>query len=84
LTLDAIFYLVRGGTAWAQLPHDFPPYHTVYGIYGGPTAHQRRTRSSPGVVHPGANATSFTNTYLWGNFRGNPRELVEKYYDAHL
>ncbi len=29
-------------------------------------------------------ATSFTNTYSWGNFRGNPRELVEKYYDAHL
>jgi hypothetical protein len=34
LILDAIFYLVRGGIAWAQLPHDFPPYHTVYGIYG--------------------------------------------------
>ena len=29
-------------------------------------------------------ATSFTNTYHWGNFRGNPRELVEKYYDAQL
>ena len=34
LILDAIFYLVRGGIAWAQLPHDFPPYHTVYGIFG--------------------------------------------------
>src|SRR6267378_4701128 len=34
LIRDAIFYLVRGGIAWAQLPHDFPPYHTVYGIYG--------------------------------------------------
>lgn len=29
-------------------------------------------------------ATSFVNTYHWGNFRGNPQELVEKYYDAHL
>lgn len=32
--LDAIFYLVRGGIAWAQLPGDFPPYQTVYGIFG--------------------------------------------------
>lgn len=32
--LDAIFYLVRGGIAWAQLPRDFPPHQTVYGIFG--------------------------------------------------
>ncbi len=30
---DAIFYLSRGGIAWAQLPHDFPPAKTVYDIY---------------------------------------------------
>ncbi len=29
-------------------------------------------------------ATSFTNDYQWGNFRGDPRRLVELYYDAHL
>jgi len=34
LVLDAIFYLVRGGIAWAALPHEFPPYQTVYGIFG--------------------------------------------------
>ncbi|WP_405165561.1 IS5 family transposase [Nocardia sp. NBC_01499] len=33
LVCDAIFYLVRGGIAWAQLPHDFPPAKTVYDIY---------------------------------------------------
>jgi transposase len=33
LVLDAIFYLIRGGIAWAQLPHDFPPAKTVYDIY---------------------------------------------------
>jgi transposase len=32
--LDAIFYLVRGGIAWAALPHDFPPHQTVYGLFG--------------------------------------------------
>jgi transposase len=30
LVLDAIFYLVRGGIAWRQLPVGFPPPTTVY------------------------------------------------------
>jgi putative transposase len=29
-TLDAIFYVVRGGCAWRLLPHDFPPWKTIY------------------------------------------------------
>lgn len=29
-------------------------------------------------------ATSFTNEYHWGDFRGSPHELMELYYDAHL
>lgn len=33
LIVDAIFYLVRGGIAWAQLPAGFPPYKTVYGLF---------------------------------------------------
>ena len=33
LVLDAIFYLVRGGIAWAQLPREFPPHQTVYGMF---------------------------------------------------
>jgi putative transposase len=28
--LDAVFYIVRGGCAWRLLPHDFPPWTTVY------------------------------------------------------
>ena len=28
--LDAVFYVVRGGCAWRMLPHDFPPWGTVY------------------------------------------------------
>jgi transposase len=31
--LDAIFYVVRGGIAWAALPAEFPPVKTVYGIF---------------------------------------------------
>jgi hypothetical protein len=29
-------------------------------------------------------ATSFTNEYHWGDFGGDPRRLMERYYDAHL
>jgi hypothetical protein len=29
-------------------------------------------------------ATSFTNEYHWGNFRGDPRKMMGRYYDAHL
>ena len=31
--LDAIFYLVRNGIAWAALPAEFPPAKTVYGLF---------------------------------------------------
>lgn len=29
-------------------------------------------------------ATSFTNEYHWGDFRGDPRTMMRRYYDAHL
>ncbi len=29
--LNAHFYLLRAGCAWRLLPHDFPPWQTVYG-----------------------------------------------------
>jgi putative transposase len=28
--LDVIFYVVRSGGAWRLLPHEFPPWQTVY------------------------------------------------------
>lgn len=31
--LNAIFYIVRGGCAWRLMPHDLPPWQTVYGYY---------------------------------------------------
>jgi len=33
--INAIFYVVRTGCAWRFLPHDFPKWKTVYGIYLG-------------------------------------------------
>ncbi|MDF3309589.1 hypothetical protein P3H15_31720 [Rhodococcus sp. T2V] len=29
-------------------------------------------------------ATSFVNEYHWGNFRGDPNRMMERFYDAHL
>ncbi len=31
--LNAIFYLLRSGCAWRMMPHDFPPWQTVYGYF---------------------------------------------------
>ena len=31
--LNAIFYLLHSGCAWRLLPHDFPPWSTVYHYY---------------------------------------------------
>ncbi len=31
--LNAVFYLLRSGCAWRLLPHDFPPWQTVYGYF---------------------------------------------------
>jgi transposase len=31
--LNAIFYIVRSGSAWKLLPHDLPPWRTVYHYY---------------------------------------------------
>jgi putative transposase len=31
--LCAIFYILRSGCAWRLLPHDFPPWQTVYGYF---------------------------------------------------
>src|SRR5215212_7477928 len=28
--LDAVFYVLKSGCAWRLLPHDFPPWKTVY------------------------------------------------------
>jgi putative transposase len=30
---NAIFYVVRSGCAWRLMPHDLPPWQTVYGYY---------------------------------------------------
>jgi transposase len=31
--VNAVLYVNRTGIAWEYLPHDFPPYKTVYGYY---------------------------------------------------
>jgi putative transposase len=33
LTVNAIFYLNRTGCQWRYLPHEYPPWQTVYGYF---------------------------------------------------
>ena len=37
--VNAILYVNRTGIAWEYLPHDFPPFKTVYGCDGVPRGH---------------------------------------------
>lgn len=32
--VNAILYVLRSGCAWRMLPHDLPPWQTVYGYFG--------------------------------------------------
>jgi hypothetical protein len=45
-------------------------------------AEQAQVRSLS--TRAGIIATSFVNEYHWGDFRGDPGRLMERYYDAHL
>ena len=31
--INAVFYVIESGCQWRQLPHDFPPYQTVYSFF---------------------------------------------------
>ena len=39
-----------------------------------------RSLSSRAMITP----VSFTNEYNWGDFKGNPAKLMERYFDAHV
>ena len=56
LVLDAVFYLVRGGIAWAQLPHDFPPAKTVYDIISAVDKSRCMATNPRCVAGPGTSA----------------------------
>lgn len=42
--------------------------------------HELRALSTRARITP----TSFVNTYQWGNFRGDPGKMMERYFDAFL
>lgn len=46
--VDAIFYLVRTGCSWRQLPTDFPPWQTVYRYF-----HRWQADGTLDAVHDG-------------------------------
>ncbi len=74
---------------WGQPPRRLPPAQAHYGIYeflaiDRPLTEREmqelRAVSSRAVI----TATRFTNHYEWGNFKGDPRAWMERYFDAFL
>jgi transposase len=49
--LNAILYLLRTGTAWKHLPHDFPPAGTVYDYWPSATTSRSVERQHSGMCH---------------------------------
>ncbi|WP_406354267.1 transposase [Streptomyces sp. NBC_01635] len=57
--VDAIFYVVRTGCAWRQLPKDFAPWPTVYWYFTGGVAEYGLHRGEGdqfGIAQAGRNA----------------------------
>ena len=68
--VNAIFYVLRSGCSWRMLPHDFPPWGTVY--------HYFRHRSKNGVFEQ-------MNAQLRGDLRerlGCSREASASIFDS--
>ncbi|MFJ5676628.1 hypothetical protein [Streptomyces sp. NPDC093097] len=49
-----------------------------------PLSHEEQNQLRTVSTRARITATSFTNTYNWGDLRGDPRRMVERYFDAHL
>src|SRR4051795_11062275 len=60
--LHGIFYAVRSGCAWKLLPHDLPPWRTVYITSGQGAAPEpgRNPRQYSGSCAPGSRSRSGT------------------------
>src|ERR1700680_2433878 len=66
--VNAIFYLNREGCSWRALPHDFPPWRTVYEFFAAwkrdgtwgqlNDALRRQVRVAEGRAHPPPTAST--------------------------
>lgn len=59
--VNAILYILKTGCQWHLLPHDFPPYQTVFTYFRqwqreGRWEHINRVLREQVCVHPGRNA----------------------------
>ncbi|NKX54746.1 transposase, partial [Arthrobacter mobilis] len=77
--VDAILYVDRTGCAWRMMPHDFPPWGTVYwyfqrsnadGTTGGSTTRcaGRSGRRPDGNLRPGRKCPSIVQVWADGGY----------------
>ena len=60
--------------------HQYYEFQAIERPLGEADREALRTLSSRAQI----TAASFTNHYEWGDFRGDPRELMERWFDLHL
>ncbi|GAA2243038.1 hypothetical protein GCM10010145_06850 [Streptomyces ruber] len=49
-----------------------------------PLSHEEQAQLRAISTRARITATSFINTYEWGDLKGDPRRMTERYFDAHL
>ncbi|GGU43720.1 hypothetical protein GCM10010244_82260 [Streptomyces coeruleorubidus] len=69
--VNAILYVNRTGIPWEYLPHDFPPYKTVYDYYAKwkPTAPPSRSTTSYATRPGGLTAAVWSPPRPWWTHR---------------
>lgn len=67
--LNAIFYRLKNGCGWRDLPHDFPPYQTVYEYF--------RTWSLDGTWHRIHDILHGQVRHLYGKVSQPSAEIID-------
>lgn len=70
----------RSGEAWGVGEYQYYEFAAVDRPLEGRQIEVLRKLSTRARITP----TSFVNTYEWGDFAGEPRRLVERYFDAFV
>jgi hypothetical protein len=80
LCAAAIFILDIAATAIAMSEYQYYEFQAI----DRPLSEADRQALRDLSTRARITATSFTNTYEWGDFKGDPAKLMERWFDLHL
>lgn len=78
--MGAIFVLNLAATVAAMSEYQYYEFQTI----DCPLSEADRQALRDLSTRARITATSFTNSYEWGDFKGDPAKLVERWFDLHL